>query len=154
MPILIVTNANMSTIKLIRYKIKTITLKQIIRSILTLYVALIAYCLFIILQSVVFFFRFDKTFYTFIAIGFCAQLIDGPSGMAYGASSSSLLLHFGVSPKIASASVHMAEVSTTGVSGLAHLKSKNIDKKFLIKLVVPGVIGAVVGAYLLSAVLE
>lgn len=144
----------MSTIKLLRHQIENISLKQIGWTILTLNLALIGYFLFIILQSDEFLFAFDKTFYTFIAIGFCAQLIDGALGMAYGASSSSLLLHFGVSPKIASASVHMAEVFTTGVSGLAHLKFKNIDKKLLIKLVVPGVIGAVVGAYLLSAVLE
>jgi len=112
------------------------------------------YFIYIILQSDEFLFAFDNTFYTFIAIGFCAQLIDGALGMAYGASSSSLLLHFGVSPKIASASVHMAEVFTTGVSGLSHLKFKNIDKHLLIKLVIPGVIGAVIGAYLLSAVLD
>src|SRR5690606_6862344 len=99
-------------------------------------------------------FSFDSTFYTFIGIGFCAQLIDGALGMAYGASSSALLLHFGVSPKIASASVHMAEVFTTGVSGLSHLKFKNIDKNLLVRLVVPGVIGAVLGAYLLSDVLN
>lgn len=144
----------MTSIQLLKHNIQKISFKQIGWTILTLNLLLIVYFVFIIQQSDEFLFAFDNTFYTFIAIGFCAQLIDGALGMAYGASSSSLLLHFGVSPKIASASVHMAEVFTTGVSGLSHLKFKNIDKKLLIKLVIPGVIGAVVGAYLLSAVLD
>src|SRR5690606_2055081 len=62
--------------------------------------------------------------------------------------------HFGVPPRIASASVHTAEVFTTGVSGLSHLRFKNIDKNLLIRLVLPGVIGAVLGAYLLSDILR
>jgi len=144
----------MSTIQILKRSVENISFKQIGLTILTLNLAMIGYFIYIIFQSDEFLFSFDNTFYTFIAIGFCAQLIDGALGMAYGASSTSLLLQFGVSPKIASASVHMAEVFTTGVSGLSHLKFKNIDKNLLIKLVVPGVIGAVIGAYLLSAVLD
>src|SRR5690606_33615859 len=144
----------MSTIQILKRSVENISFKQIGLTILTLNLAMIGYFIYIIFQSDEFLFSFDNTFYTFIAIGFCAQLIDGALGMAYGASSTSLLLQFGVLPKIASASVHMAEVFTTGVSGLSHLKFKNIDKKLLIKLVVPGIIGAVVGAYLLSAVLD
>lgn len=144
----------MSTIQILRHNIQNISFKQIGWTILTLNLLLIGYFIYIIVQNGEFHFAFDNTFYTFIAIGFCAQLIDGALGMAYGASSTSLLLQFGVSPKIASASVHMAEVFTTGVSGLSHLKFKNIDKNLLIKLVIPGVIGATIGAYLLSAVLD
>lgn len=144
----------MSTIQILKRSAENISFRQIGWTILTLNLAMVGYFIYIIFQNDEFLFSFDNTFYTFIAIGFCAQLIDGALGMAYGASSTSLLLQFGVSPKIASASVHMAEVFTTGVSGLSHLKFKNIDKKLLIKLVVPGIIGAVVGAYLLSAVLD
>lgn len=144
----------MFTIQFMKRKFLNISYKQIGWVILSLKLLLIGYFIYIITQSEEFTFSFDSTFYTFIGIGFCAQLIDGALGMAYGASSSALLLHFGVSPKIASASVHMAEVFTTGVSGLSHLKFKNIDEKLLVRLVVPGVIGAVLGAYLLSDVLN
>src|SRR5690606_40005586 len=119
----------MSTIQILKRSAENISFRQIGWTILTLNLAMVGYFIYIIFQNDEFLFSFDNTFYTFIAIGFCAQLIDGALGMAYGASSSSLLLHFGVSPKIASASVHMAEVFTTGVSGLSHLKFKNIDKR-------------------------
>lgn len=99
-------------------------------------------------------FSFDRMFFIFLGIGFFAQLIDGALGMAYGVSSSSLLLYFGVSPKVASTSVHLAEVFTTGVSGLSHVKFKNLDVKLFVKLLVPGMIGAVLGAYLLSDILD
>ena len=96
----------------------------------------------------------DNTFYGFIVVGFIAQLIDGALGMAYGISCTSLLLYLGISPKLASAAVHTAEVFTTGASGLSHLKFKNIDKKLFSKLVFTGVLGAMVGAYLISEVFD
>lgn len=83
-------------------------------------------------------------------MGLCAQLVDGALGMAYGATSSSLLLGLGVSPSISSASVHVAEVFTTGASGFAHFKLGNVNKKLFLCLLIPGMIGAVSGAYLLS----
>ncbi len=86
----------------------------------------------------------------FIAIGFAAQLIDGALGMAYGVISSTLLLAMGVSPKFASAGVHAAETFTTAVSGISHIYHRNIDWKLFRRLAVPGVIGGVAGAYLLS----
>jgi len=86
----------------------------------------------------------------YIIVGLCAQLVDGALGMAYGATSSSLLLGLGVSPSIASASVHVAEVFTTGASGFAHFKLGNVNKKLFLCLLIPGMIGAVSGAYLLS----
>jgi uncharacterized membrane protein YfcA len=73
-------------------------------------------------------------------------------GMAYGVSSTTFLLSIGVPPAAASASVHTAEVFTTGVSGLTHLGFGNVDKTLLKRLVIPGVIGGVVGAYILTAV--
>lgn len=86
----------------------------------------------------------------FAFIGFLAQLIDGALGMAYGVTSSSLLLAFSISPAIASASVHLSEVVTTAASGVAHIKFGNVDKKMVYRLIIPGSIGAFVGATFLS----
>jgi uncharacterized membrane protein YfcA len=86
----------------------------------------------------------------YIIVGLSAQLVDGALGMAYGATSSSLLLGLGVSPAVSSASVHVAEVFTTGASGFAHFKLGNVNKKLFLCLLIPGMIGAVSGAYLLS----
>ncbi|OYW85929.1 MAG: hypothetical protein B7Z20_08220 [Sphingobium sp. 32-64-5] len=86
----------------------------------------------------------------FILIGFAAQLVDGALGMAYGVISSTLLIAMGVSPKHASAGVHAAETFTTAVSGISHIYHRNIDWRLFRRLAVPGVIGGVTGAYLLS----
>ncbi|MBK0402214.1 sulfite exporter TauE/SafE family protein [Adhaeribacter sp. BT258] len=94
----------------------------------------------------------EKEFLKFLLIGFLAQTIDGALGMAYGVSAASFLMSFGVSPAITSASVHLAEVFTTGVSGLSHIKFGNIRRDLFKKLVLPGVVGAVAGSLLLSTV--
>lgn len=88
----------------------------------------------------------------FVVVGFVAQMIDGALGMAYGVSSTTFMLSLGVPPAVASASVHTAEVFTTGVSGFSHFRLGNIDKEVWKKLVIPGVIGGIVGAYILSSV--
>jgi uncharacterized membrane protein YfcA len=88
----------------------------------------------------------------FIVVGFFAQLVDGALGMAYGLTSTTFLLSLGLTPVIASASVHVAEVFTTGASGIAHLRMGNVDRTLLAKLVVPGVVGGILGAYVLTAV--
>ena len=88
---------------------------------------------------------------TFALIGFFAQLIDGSLGMAYGVTSTSLLLLFGITPAVASASVHLAEVVTTAASGIAHLRFGNVDKKTVYRLILPGMMGAFVGAFFLSS---
>lgn len=85
----------------------------------------------------------------YIIVGFFAQLIDGSLGMAYGVSSTTFLVSAGVSPKAASAGVHTAEVFTTLVSGLSHWKAKNVDWTIFRRLVIPGIIGGALGAYLL-----
>lgn len=82
-------------------------------------------------------------------IGFLAQMIDGSLGMAYGVSSTTFLTTVGVPAKVASASVHTAEVFTTLVSGISHWKMKNVDISIFKKLVFPGVVGGAVGAYIL-----
>ena len=88
----------------------------------------------------------------YVLVGFIAQIIDGALGMAYGVSSNTFLLSIGLPPAAASASVHMAEVFTTGISGISHWKLGNIDWKLVKRLLVPGVIGGVSGAYLLTSI--
>jgi uncharacterized protein len=85
----------------------------------------------------------------FAAVGFAAQMIDGAIGMAYGLSATSVLLNLGVAPATASASVHAAEVFTTGASGLAHWRLGNVRHELVLRLAVPGVLGGVLGATVL-----
>ena len=88
----------------------------------------------------------------FILIGFAAQMVDGALGMAYGQISSTLLISMGVPPKLASAGVHTAETFTTGVSAISHIAHKNVDWRLFSRLIVPGVFGGVLGAYVLTQV--
>lgn len=92
----------------------------------------------------------DSHFVIFVLVGFAAQLVDGALGMAYGVISTSVLLSIGLPPAAASASVHAAEVVTTGISGASHAMFKNVDRRLLGRLVIPGVIGGVIGAFLLT----
>jgi uncharacterized membrane protein YfcA len=87
-----------------------------------------------------------------IVIGFFAQLVDGALGMAYGATSSTLLLAYGLSPATASASVHLAELGTTAVSGFSHWRFGNVDWRTVRRIGIPGAIGAFVGAVILSSI--
>jgi len=91
-------------------------------------------------------------FLFFVAVGFFAQLIDGALGMAYGVSSNSFLLSIGIPPSAASASVHMAECVTTAVSGAAHWRQGNINWYLIKRLVIPGMLGGIVGAYVLTSI--
>lgn len=94
----------------------------------------------------------DLTILLYVLVGFLAQVIDGSLGMAYGISSNTFLLSVGVSPSIASASVHVAETFTTAVSGVSHWRLGNVDKVLFQKLILPGVLGAVLGAYILTQI--
>jgi uncharacterized membrane protein YfcA len=85
-------------------------------------------------------------------VGFLAQVIDGSMGMAFGISSTTLLLLLGYSPAIASATVHLAEIGTSFASGLSHIRYKNVDWHALLKVGVPGALGALTGAIVLSSV--
>jgi len=80
-------------------------------------------------------------------VGFLAQLIDGALGMAYGVSSSTALISVGIPPALASASVHTSEIFTTLVSGSAHFKLGNVDRRMALRLVVPGILGGITGAF-------
>lgn len=90
----------------------------------------------------------------FILVGFIAQLIDGALGLAYGIISMTVLLGAGIPPAAASASIHAAEVFTTGISGFSHLVFKNIDFRLFRRLIIPGIIGSVIGALLLTKIPE
>src|SRR5690606_33192295 len=132
----IMSEENHVTIGISKNRTVALNLKHIGWTILVLKLLLIGYFLHGLLRDGTATFSFDSMFFIFLGVGFCAQLIDGALGMAYGVTSSSLLLYFGLSPKVASASVHLAEVFTTGVSGLSHLKFKNLDLKLFLKLVI------------------
>jgi hypothetical protein len=90
----------------------------------------------------------------FLLVGIFAQLVDSALGMGYGATSTSFLISFGVPPATSSMGVHVAEMFTTGASAISHYRFKNINKKLVYNLIVPGVLGAIVGAYLLADVVD
>jgi len=81
-------------------------------------------------------------------VGFLAQLVDGAIGMAYGLTATSVMLTHGVSPAMASAGVHAAEVATTALSGLAHWRLGHVIPRLVLRLALPGIAGGVVGALL------
>lgn len=92
-----------------------------------------------------------QDFWWFVGAGFAAQLIDGALGMAYGVTATSLLLALGAPPGAASATVHAAECFTTGASALSHHAFQNIDRALFKRLLLPGVVGAILGAYILTS---
>ncbi|MDY7041616.1 MAG: sulfite exporter TauE/SafE family protein [Chloroflexota bacterium] len=91
-------------------------------------------------------------FLLMIVVGWAAQFVDGTLGMGYGVFSASLLVGIGLAPAIASASVHTAEIVSTLISGLSHHYLGNVKKATFLPLVIPGVIGAVSGAYVLASI--
>ncbi|MFZ9469700.1 MAG: sulfite exporter TauE/SafE family protein [Rickettsiales bacterium] len=91
-----------------------------------------------------------KDFLNGITIGIIAQTIDGAIGMAYGVTATTFMLSQGFSPAIASSSVHIAEIFTTGASGLSHWRLNNINKKLFLSLVFPGIIGGLIGVLILT----
>ncbi|CAM4068746.1 sulfite exporter TauE/SafE family protein [Flavobacterium sinopsychrotolerans] len=97
---------------------------------------------------------FNQEFLIFFCIGVFAQLVDGTLGMGYGATSTSFLLAYGIPPAISSTGVHVAEMFTTGASAISHHRFGNINKKLVRHLLIPGVLGSIAGAYLLSDVID
>ncbi|MCV2486101.1 sulfite exporter TauE/SafE family protein [Flavobacterium sp. SH_e] len=97
---------------------------------------------------------FDENLLAFFLIGVFAQLVDGALGMGYGATSTSFLLAYGVPPVVSSTAVHVSEMFTTGASALSHHRFGNINKKLVKHLLIPGVLGSITGAYLLSDVID
>lgn len=88
----------------------------------------------------------------FIGVGFAAQLVDGALGMAFGVISNTLLVAvMGVPPALASQRVHIVECFTTATSGISHLLHGNVDKRLFWRLLLPGMAGGVLGAYVLTS---
>ena len=90
----------------------------------------------------------------FIMAGFVAQMIDGALGMAYGVTATTFLTSVGISPLFATASVHSSEIFTSGVSGYMHLKFGNVNSKLFKAVLIPGVIGAALGAFLITYIAD
>lgn len=94
--------------------------------------------------------QLDSKFYWMIVAGFLAQLVDGALGMGYGVVSTTVLMSLGVNLSAISGSIHTAEMFSSGASGYSHYKFGNVNKKLFKALLIPGIIGAVIGAFLLS----
>jgi len=92
----------------------------------------------------------QSDFLLYVVAGFAAQIVDGALGMAYGVTATSLLLSFGIPPAAASATVHTAECFTTGASALSHRAFGNVDRFLFRRLLLPGMIGAIAGAFTLT----
>lgn len=92
----------------------------------------------------------DKNFLFMLAVGFFAQLVDGALGMGYGVISTSLLLSGGLNPAVISGSIHTAEMFSSGASGFSHYRFGNVNMKLFKTLLIPGVLGAIIGALLLN----
>ena len=93
---------------------------------------------------------FLDTWWLFFAVGFGAQLIDGALGMAFGVLSNTALLAIGLPPAHASALVHTAEIFTTSASAASHIYHRNVDWRLIARLGITGVLGAILGAWILS----
>jgi uncharacterized membrane protein YfcA len=94
----------------------------------------------------------DESWWLFFLVGLLAQLVDGALGMAFGVTATTVMLSFGVSPAHASAMTHIAEIFTTAASGASHWYHRNIDWGIVRRLAIPGVVGGVIGATVLSNV--
>ena len=89
----------------------------------------------------------------YIAVGFAAQLVDGALGMAFGVLANTLMVGIlGVPPALASQRLHVVECFTTATSGISHLLHGNIDKELFFRLLVPALVGGLLGAYLLTSI--
>jgi uncharacterized protein len=93
-----------------------------------------------------------RDLFLFALAGFAASLVDGALGMGFGPTSSSILLAAGMAPTAVSASVNLAKVVTGVVAGISHWKFRNLDKRLVLELAVPGCVGALVGVYVLSSI--
>jgi uncharacterized membrane protein YfcA len=93
----------------------------------------------------------SPVFYYFLAAGFVFAMIDGAIGMSYGVTSNTFSISMGIPPASASAAVHLSEILSNGIAGWMHYKMRNVNMRLFWLLVIPGSIGAIIGAYLLSS---
>ena len=94
----------------------------------------------------------DESWLLFFFVGLFAQLVDGALGMAFGVTATTVMLSFGTAPAQASAMVHIAEIFTTAASGASHWWHRNVDWTIVRRIAIPGTIGGILGATLLSNV--
>jgi siroheme synthase-like protein len=122
-------------------------------------VALVAFGIMVVLNVLSIYFTWQQvwqaathadTFYLFVAIGFGAQLVDGLLGMGYGVVTAISLMSMNIAPAAVSASIHTAEMFASGASGYHHYRFGNVNKRLFKVLLIPGVLGAITGAFLLS----
>jgi uncharacterized membrane protein YfcA len=120
---------------------------------------LAAFALFLVFTILSYYFTWQQawhmlsnsgTFYTFVVVGFIAQLIDGMLGMGYGVVSAISLMSLGLSPASVSASIHTAEMFASGASGYNHYRFGNVNKRLFKVLLIPGIVGSISGALLLA----
>jgi len=93
----------------------------------------------------------QPVFYYFLGAGFVFALIDGAIGMSYGVTSTTFSLSMGIPPASASMGVHLSEIMSNGIAGWMHYRMGNVNWKLFKLLLIPGIIGAVTGAYILSS---
>ncbi|MES2419357.1 MAG: TSUP family transporter [Bacteroidota bacterium] len=93
----------------------------------------------------------DPLFYWFLGAGFVFAMVDGAIGMSYGVTSASFSLAMGLPPASASMAIHISEVLSNGIAGWMHFRMGNVNWKLFKLLIIPAIIGAVIGAYLLSS---
>lgn len=96
----------------------------------------------------------NPKFYWFLGAGFVFAMIDGAIGMSYGVTSTTFSLSLGIPPASASTAVHISEILSNGIAGWMHFKMGNVNKKLFKILIIPGIIGAVSGAFILSSLEE
>ena len=123
--------------------------KKLFFTILVIFLTFVASCTYYFISIQKGSFNFS-IFYQGLMVGIIAQLVDGALGMAYGITSSTFLLATGVSPLQATSSTHIAEIFTTGASGLSHWYHGNVNKEKFKRLALGGVIGALVGVYVIK----
>lgn len=93
-----------------------------------------------------------SAFWSAVAVGLVAQAVDGALGMAYGVTATTFLLSAGASPAMASASVHIAEIFTTGFSGVSHLRFGNVNRQLFLRLLIPGMAGGILGTIVVTQI--
>lgn len=98
-----------------------------------------------------YFLSIHPTFYYFLIAGFIFAMVDGAIGMSYGVTSTTFALSMGIPPASASTAVHVSEIMSNGIAGWMHFRMKNVNMRMFWLLVIPGIIGAVLGAYILSS---
>ncbi|WP_185864254.1 TSUP family transporter [Blattabacterium cuenoti] len=139
-------NKNLENKNLVSYLLVIITLINIVSYFL--------HTLFINVSSTdfrfIFLYFFNQNFLYLIFTGFFAQLVDGAIGMGYGLTCTTILMSFGIPLSTISASIHTAEIFSSGISGLSHYRMGNVNNKLFKILLIPGILGSIIGAFLLS----